>query len=254
MSRRVLGLLAALMLAGLGTVALVRYVEGAKERAVAGGTLVPVLVAIEPIAQGTPVGQLDERVQTRNVPTGVRPDDALTSLDQVRGQVAAVDLFPGEQLLASRFTAPEVLEPSKVPPDKLRVTLSLEPERAVGGQVRVGDTVAVLASFDPFGGRGEDGNVTPNATNLILHKVVVAAVQAERTASSSRAQPEEDDADADAPQTAPGGNLLVTLALDAPAVERVVFAAEHGRVWLSAEPLEANEEGTKVVTPLNEYE
>ncbi len=254
MSRRVLGLLAALVLAGLGTLALVRYVEGAKERAIAGGTLVPVLVVTEPVAQGTPASQLGEVVQTVNVPTGVRPDDALTSFEQVEGQVAAVDLVAGEQLLASRFTAPEVLEPPKVPPDKLRVTLSLEPERAVGGQVRVGDTVAVLASFDPFGGRGEDGNVTPNATNLILHKVVVAAVQAERGPSGNRPKQDDEGADPDAPQTAPTGNLLVTLALDAPAVERVVFAAEHGRVWLSVEPLEANEEGTKVVTPLNEYE
>ena len=254
MSRRVVGLLAALVLAGLGTLALVRYVEAAKERAVAGGTLVPVLVATEPITRGTPASEIGELVETVNVPTGVRPDDALTSVDQVRGQVAAVDLVIGEQLLASRFTSPEVLEPPKVPPDKLRVTLSLKPERAVGGKLRVGDTVAVLASFDPFGQRGEDGNVIANTTHLILHKVVVAAVQAERAAGGTRAQPEEEGADPDATQAAPTGNLLVTLALDAPAVERVVFAAEHGRVWLSAEPLEANEEGTKVVTPLNEYE
>jgi hypothetical protein len=40
--------------------------------------------------------------------------------------------------------------------------------------------------------------------------------------------------------------VFVTLALDAPSVEKVVFAAEHGRVWLALEPKDANEGGTKV--------
>ena len=253
MSRRVVGLLAALVLAGLGTLALVRYVEAARERAVAGGTLVPALVVTQPVAQGTPASQLGELVETVNVPTGVRPADALTTLQQVDGQVTAVDLVAGEQLLASRFIDPEVLEPPKVPPDKLRVTLSLDPQRSVGGRLRVGDNVAVLATFD---GSGEGGDETSlNRTHIILHKVVVAAVQAGADASGNRArQQEEEGADPDATQPAPSGALLITLALDAPAVERVVFAAEHGRVWLAAEPLEASEEGTKIVTPENVYE
>ena len=52
---------------------------------------------------------------------------------------------------------------------------------------------------------------------------------------------------------APTGKLLVTLALDAPSVERVVFAAEHGTVWLSAEPSDAPEDGTKIVERGNVY-
>ena len=45
----------------------------------------------------------------------------------------------------------------------------------------------------------------------------------------------------------------MTLAIDAPAVEQVVFAAEHGFVWLSAEPADATEGGTKIVTRGNVY-
>ncbi|MGH9188690.1 MAG: hypothetical protein ACRD0Q_01435, partial [Acidimicrobiales bacterium] len=52
---------------------------------------------------------------------------------------------------------------------------------------------------------------------------------------------------------APEDVLLVTLALDGPAAERVVFAAEHGTVWLSYEPLGADEGGTKIITILNEH-
>jgi pilus assembly protein CpaB len=46
----------------------------------------------------------------------------------------------------------------------------------------------------------------------------------------------------------PVGNLFVTLALDGPSVERVVFGAEHGRLWLAAQPADAAEGGTKVQT------
>jgi hypothetical protein len=34
--------------------------------------------------------------------------------------------------------------------------------------------------------------------------------------------------------------------LDAPSVERVVYAAEHGRLWLSQEPMDAPGTGTKL--------
>jgi len=53
------------------------------------------------------------------------------------------------------------------------------------------------------------------------------------------------------PGNAPSGQLLVTLALDAPSVERVVFAAERGSIWLSLEPDNAGSTGDKVVTRSN---
>ncbi len=62
-----------------------------------------------------------------------------------------------------------------------------------------------------------------------------------------------DEKEAEVPKVAKA-RFLVTLALDAPSVERVVFGAEHGFVWLSAEAAEAAEDGTKVVTRGNVYE
>ena len=47
---------------------------------------------------------------------------------------------------------------------------------------------------------------------------------------------------------APTGSLLITMAVDGPALEKVVFGAENGRMWLAWEPKEANEGGTKVQT------
>ena len=56
------------------------------------------------------------------------------------------------------------------------------------------------------------------------------------------------------PGKAPTGQFLVTLALDAPSAERLVFAAEHGTIWLSLEPSDAPDGATKIVTGENIYQ
>ena len=49
-------------------------------------------------------------------------------------------------------------------------------------------------------------------------------------------------------ERAPSNELLVTLALSSPEVEQVVFAAEFGHIWLTAENADADENGTRIVT------
>jgi len=251
MKRRLLGLVASLVLATVGTVALVGYVQSAQDRAVAGEQLVDVLVVTSAIAKGTPASAVGAAVRTEQVPVKAKAAGSVASLAPLADQVAAVDLVPGEQLLASRFTTPETVSGlAQVPPGALRVTVALDPTRAVGGRVRVGDRVAVVASLS----LGTDtGAPAPETTSVILHKVVVADVQAEQALPDGPA-PAGPGAPADrTPTRAPTGNLLVTLALDAPSVERVVFAAERGTLWLALEPADAPEAGTKVVTPGNLY-
>lgn len=251
MKRRVGGLAAALVLATFGTVALVGYVEGAKNKAVAGEKLVEVFVVTKPIAKGTPGTELEGLVKSVQVPAKARAERRVTTLASLKGLVAGLELVPGEQLIASRFVTPQVAaQGTDVPRDKLLVTVALEPERALGGQVKPGDTVAVVSSFDPFQ-TGPGLPETPNSTHIILHKVLVTNVQP----GGASNQPKLGDGGKDNGGTpAPTAKLLVTLALDAPAVERVVFTAEHGFLWLSADPAGASEEGTKIVTRGNAYE
>ena len=254
MNRRTLGAVASLLLASLGTFVLIAFVRSAEDRAVAGEALVPVVVVKERVPAGTPASELGDRVAVERVPAKVRAADAVDDIAVLESRVAAIDLLPGEQVAAARFVTAEAVRPSgvSVPQGLLEVTVSLEPERAVGGVIRPGGTVGVLASFEPFEISSEgpfrlDGATlpkdakAPNSTHLILHKVLVTRVQ-----SDTSFTPKAGDAEATAP--APGGNLLVTLALDAPSVERVVFAAEHGTLWLANEPRDASETGTRVQT------
>jgi len=269
--RRIIGLITAVALAAVGTGALVAYVRSAEDRALAGEELVGVLVVAERIEAGAAATSLEDRVVVEEVPAKVRVDGAVLDLAELTGLVAAVELLPGEQLTADRFVEPSRLvnEGLGVPDGMLEVTLSLEPERALGGRLVPGQHVAVVASFDPFDISGTivvDGvppdlplpegaaalteavdpddlpTRTPNTSHIILGPVLVTNVQIDE---GFEAPLDDDDEDGDTP-VAPTGNLLVTLAIDAPSVERVVFAAEHGMVWLAHQPDGATLDGTRV--------
>ena len=235
MNRRITGLAAAGVLALVGTLILVGYVRNAEARALSGEKLTSVFVVTEPIAAGTKAKDIFESVELEEVPQKVVADGAIDDLKEIDDLVATVDLVPGEQLVAERFAVAPARE--GVPDGLLEVTVRLDPERALGGDLAAGDKVAVVSSFEPFDTNDPDPNApkkTPNMSHLILHKVLVTDVKVTEAV-------EEADEDEDTPETAPAGQLFVTLAVDAEAVQRIVFTAEHGRLWLSAEPDDAPE-------------
>jgi pilus assembly protein CpaB len=245
--RRLFGIIGALVLALVGTFVLVSYVNGAEDRALEGEKTVKVLVAAEPIAAGTSAAGLEGKVTFERVPQKVKAEGAVTSISQLGKRVTETELMPGEQILHGRFVKPSEVE-SDVPGSQgddalLETTIAVDPERAVGGKVKTGDTVAVVASFDPFDTPG--GTKTPNQTHILAHKVRVTKVQIDADVASDGGSENEDDDDG--AEQAPQGGLLVSLELSAADVERVVFTAEFGHVWLAAEPENADESGTKIV-------
>jgi pilus assembly protein CpaB len=245
MQRRVIGVVAAVLLAAVGTLALVGYVRGAEARSLAGEETVEVLVVKDQIDRNTPTEELADLVATERVPAKVRAANGVASLDDLDGQVAAVDLMPGEQLVTTRFATPaQLAEQSGVDvPDGLQeVTVSLEPQRAVGGQIGPGDLVGLLASFvwddDP-----------KNTTKMNHQQVLVTNVQVEQLPAT----PADGETEENTPDVAPTGNLLVTLAVDVEQAERIVFVAEHGTLWLTAQDEDTDQGGSTVREPGNIY-
>jgi pilus assembly protein CpaB len=266
--------------AALGTLLLVGYVRGAEDRALAGEELVEVLVVDRAIAQGVPASLIADSVRLEQVPLKVAAEGSISDLATLQDLVAATDLVPGEQIVVSRFTAAELLAENtriEAPPDFLEVTISVTPERALGGQLVPGDVVAVLASFAPFdlntfepsdlapgeaidpseifvgttGGEGEEpgsGVRSPNSTGLILHDVLVTAVQVEQLPRTVG-----EDVPDDSPALAPTGNLLITLAGPPQAVERIIFTVEHGFIWLAAEGADVPDSITDIITRATVY-
>ena len=248
MKRKIIGVLAALVLAGIGTTALVAYVESAKDQAVAAEALVDVYVVNSTIPKGTSAGDIAQSVKVTQVPAKVLVDDAVTDLDAIdESLVAAVDLEAGEQLLSSRLVPASQLGRASVPAGLQELTVSLDPTRAVGGSLSVGDTVGVVLSFEPFDLPGTDDQ-SANTTHLTFHKVLVTAVQfAEGDGANATTDDESTDGDT-AAEPAPTSQVLVTLALSSPQVEQLVFGAEFGHIWLTAENADADESGTRSVT------
>jgi pilus assembly protein CpaB len=268
--RRTIGIIASVALVGIGALLLVAYVRGAEERALAGEELVGVYVVDHPIARGATSDDVVDAVRVAQVPVKVAADDSVESLEEIAGLVATVDLVPGEQVLTTRFADPADMSPYspvELPDDLLQVTVSLSPDRALGGMLVPGDTVAVIASFDPFAvtavepgteepidlgdgtdiyiGSTDDGDEsglrTPNSTHLILGGVLVTNVQVEQL-------PTEGSEDGAAPALAPTGNLLVTLAASPGDVEKIIFTMEHGYLWLAGQGSEARIVGTEIQT------
>lgn len=276
MNRRWIGVAAAVVLAALGTWVLVRYVQSAEARALEGEETVEVLVVDQPVPAGFAAEDLAERVRVELVPYKVQTPGSVADLSELEGLVAEVALLPGEQIIASRFVEPEVLAEqmlADVPDGMVEVTISLAPERAVGGTLRPGDQVAVFSSFEPFDLNGvepgdpppviietdagattledilagdsgalQQQSQTPNTTHLILHKVVVTGVQVEELPQQNTTE----EGDAASLEFVPTGNLLVTLAMEPAQAERLVFTAEFGTLWLAAESATADENDTRV--------
>lgn len=236
MRRRLLAASAALVLALVGTVVLVAYVRGADARALAGVQTVDVLVVRQPVPAGTAAAELTGLVATEQVPAKAAAEGRVTELADLAGQVATVDLQPGEQLLATRFAGPDDVQAPgtvAVPAGAQEVSVLLEPQRAVGGRLVAGDTVGVFLSLGD-----------PASTRVVLHRVLVTQVQG----APAQAQASGDVEPASAGSAAPAASLMVTLALTAEQAEGVVFGAEHGTLWLSLEPEGADIEGTEIVT------
>lgn len=242
MKARVIGAVAAIILAVVGTMLVASYVSGSDARALQGVNAVSVYVVKERVLSGTPSDKLGSSVESELVPAKVAAADAVTNLDTIKGKVATVDLMPGEQLLASRFADPASLRKEAggvaVPAGMQEVTIPLAPERVVGGQVNPGDTVGIVISLDGAGGGG--GQVT----HLELQKVLVTNVQSGKPASS-----DSSTGATPPPKTSlPSGTIFVTFARKAPDVEKIVFAAEFGKIWLTKEPASADTNGTRKVT------
>jgi len=268
--RRILGLVAAMLLALVGTVSLVAYVRSAKDQAVAQEELVDVYVVDEFVPKGADPDTIKSSVEIEQVPARLMQTGALTDLGAIGDQVAASDLQPGDQLLAARLGLEETVSDEVT--DKVQVSTLLEAQ---------GDLVGVYVSFDPFDSDEAGGAVdapdaaepaaldafgsapaeatsseestgpakTPKLSRLEFRNVLVTNVQ---TTSAPVTSSTEGDDEPTIAQVS-GTQYVVTLAMSPEQSERFVFATEFGRVWLSLDPAGVGDDGTRPVTLANMF-
>jgi pilus assembly protein CpaB len=287
--RRIIGIVAATLLALVGTISLVGYVRSAKDDAVAREALVDVYVVDEFVPKGADPETIRLSVSIEQVPARLKQDDAITDLDVIGEQVAAADLQVGDQLLAARLAAGELVSTDIT--DKVQVSALLEAERAVGGAIQQGDLVGVYLSFDPFDidnsgitglentgvetvnsddvdataalagvegsvdegsvDEGSDGGGPDSTPNVSRLEFQHVLVTNVQTISPPVSPADEDGEPTIAQVT--GTQYVVTLALSPEESERFVFATEFGHVWLSIDPATVTDDGTRPVSLADVY-
>ncbi len=243
MKVRGLAIVLAMLLAVGATAAVYLYVQGVREDARAPAEMVKVVVSKQDIAAGT---QLDNLISsgaftTLSIPGEALVEGSVTELSQLKGQTTRFPILQGEQITAARFQESEFQVAGGVlgiPSGFKAVTLSLGLPQAVGGVVQAGDHVTLYATFDDIklvtgldavlAGKGATEKQHSIGTFTVTVVPDVQVLKASSPGSSDVVDPDR--------------NLLLTLALTPEDSQHVVFAQEHGRIWLALLP--PNERGT----------
>ncbi|MGO4120064.1 Flp pilus assembly protein CpaB [Arthrobacter sp. YAF16] len=252
MKTRLLGGIAALLVAIIGTVLLVSYVQNADKRALAGTETESIYIVQKAIPAGTAADKIAAMVTKKEVPKLALADSSVTDLASLGTKVTAVTLMPGEQLLSTRLVEESAfLGPSRVqvPAGFQEITLKLPIERVAGGILKAGDTVGVFLSLEDAGGKA---GAKVSRTQQTFHKVLVTAAQfsdgaATQTGTSDTASGASQVSSTSSTKAQGDGSYLITLARNSADAERIVFATEFGKVYLSKEPGNAVESGKGTV-------
>lgn len=235
MKTRLLGGIVAVVLAIVGTLLLVTYVQAADARAQKDLQPVDVLVIQSQVPEGADLQQIRSAVKLASLPAASVPNGALKSLSGMEGKVAGAELMPGEALLGNRLVDPNSLAaPGSVPvPDGLQeVSVQLDAQRVVGGRLAAGDTVGVMVLL------GQPGQAESEASaQLVFHKVLVTSVQRATSRNTNTAQASSEQANTQLPE----GSFIVTLARSDVDATKIVYGAKYGDIWLTKEPAEAQE-------------
>lgn len=229
MTRRILLIAGAVILALVGTGAVYAYVKAADNRAIAGQQTVDVLIATKRIPAGTSAADVRSKgyVRKDHLPADATPQDSVTSIDTAWGtQVATADVQPGQVILRAMFGTQAPTTSGLTIPDKdIAVSVKLTADADVAGFVQPGSQIAIFDTFILIGGHPagkSNSGGGPNddwATKLLLPRVSVLAVSQAAPNSTKTSNVDGNSSTA---------TLLVTVAVSQSDAERLIHVAQTG--------------------------
>ena len=228
MSRRTVALVLAVALAALATIALISYIRGLEDKAFENTEIVEVFVAKQDIAAGVTGDTAGQQglIERRTVPARVRPVGAITSLEEISGKFAAVQIFKDEVIVGQRFVAQgtAVKGVLPIPEGQQAVSVQVGTPNGVAGFIQPGDQVSIVVQANRTTGR-----TTGPTVQYLLQNVNVLAVGSRivttTAATTNNQQPQENVA-----------CCLLTLALSAGQVEQLVFSSLNGQLYFTLLP------------------
>jgi len=216
--RRLALLIAAVLVAALGTSLVFAYVKKADDRAIADQKPVRVLVAKTAIAPGTRVTDAGTAgaFELKDLPQSAVPLGALSSTEPIKDMVALTTIFPGQQLLAGMFGATAAQTSSiAIPPGQIAVSFSFGDPQRVAGFVQPGSQVVIFLTSSLQGNK--------QSTRILLPRVTVIAV------GPTTITPPANAAQAN-PEAQP--RAMLTLALTQDQAQKLIFATNSGSMYL----------------------
>lgn len=223
MKRGALGTIVTVLFATAAAASVFLYVQSARQKAEGARDMTDVIVATVEIPANQDLDALIEQgvFQTKSVATDDLIPGVLTDEYQLRGQRTAYPILAGEQISASRLQGELQVRGGDlgIPPGMQAASVTLDPERAVGAQVDVGDHVEVYGTFR---------NAASGAwvTQILVVDAEVLSIRGASGEASGDRDP------------------TVTLAVTAQDAQRLIYGKEQGRVWLTLLP--PNEPGVIV--------
>lgn len=222
MARRSALLIAAVIIAAVGTAMIVLYVKGIDDRAAKGQELVEVLTATSVIEAGETVSAAQEagKFEAKDVRRDDMVAGALDSTASITDLVALGSIYPGEQIISDRFGTMGDVENLVIPDDKMAVSVELTDFERVAGFVNPGSEVAIFGTAAAPVRRLPDGTeqTLSSVTRIILARVPVIGVGT--TSVSSRTVTDEEGAQVveEVPKT------ILTVAVTQEEAEKLVLA------------------------------
>ncbi|MEI2766485.1 MAG: RcpC/CpaB family pilus assembly protein [Dermatophilaceae bacterium] len=239
MNRRIVAIVAAVVLAFAGGALVLVYARTADARAVSGQTPTRAYVATKLIPSGTTLkdaqrtGLLAEtQVAAKGLPSG-----ALATIDTENSTLLALsDVQPGEFLMTARFgTTPVGSKAIEVPAGMLAVSVQLTDPGRVGTFVRPGTHLAIYDSFtlkslgdDPKSKLINDNDI--KQTNLLLDDVLVIGI-GDTPLAAPVAAPTGDAAAKSNGQQNNVASFLVTVAVTPAQSTRLVHGINTGTLY-----------------------
>lgn len=211
---------AAVVAAVLAGAVILLFLQQYRDNVSNDGVPTPVLVAkqlIEQGASGDTVGA-QGRFKTTDVPRDQLKPGAITDAAALKGQVAAADILPGQQLTRSEFRPAGRGLITKLAADERAVTISFDSAHALVGKLAAGNHVDVLSGFMVDNGAGRQRPVL----KTLMEDVLVLDVPAK---PSGTAVTRATDATAE-----------VTLRTPSSEAAKLAFAADNGKLWLVLRP------------------
>jgi len=245
MTRRIVTIAAAVLLAVLGAVGVLDYVHQADQRALTGMRAVGAYVATAQIPSGTSAAAAVRAglLVRQQFPASSVPADAVRSITPTLSGLVLTSSLPSGQMLLDPMLGAAVQTASAlpIPPGDVAVTLQFCVQQAVGNYITPGSQIAIFNTFvngtnksatGACSQAGSGAGASSIQTRMVMSKVLVLAV-GEGTATPPSSTTTTAAGPTNSSAGSSPGTIYLTLAASQADAERLIELGEGGSPYLA---------------------